>query len=248
MAKPTGRPKSGLWKYVTYDKEENQSTCKVTLEDGTVCGHTMNGKWPTNIMKHLDKEHKEIAKEIRELKEKLEAAKESAKLKMTNSSRKQGQLTLEAALSQSNPYSVDSNKYKMITRKVAIFVASANVPNRLVEDPQFKQLLMELDPRYVVPSRTVIMKEIAKVKTAMKEAISKYIRSARKIHITGDIWTKRGMTSSYLGLTAHFVSAQETHKAVLAVRQIFGSHTAENIIDIFVKVLKEWDIPAEKIG
>ena len=67
------------------------------------------------------------------------------------------------------------------------------------------------------------------------------------MHVTADIWTKREMSSSYLGVTAHFIAFEKVHRATLAVRQIDGPHNAENISDTKKKVLLEWDIPAEKV-
>lgn len=40
--------------------------------------------------------------------------------------------------------------------------------------------------------------------------ISTYIENANAVSITCDIWSKKGLTSLYLGVTAHFYSKTET--------------------------------------
>lgn len=70
-----------------------------------------------------------------------------------------------------------------------------------------------------------------------------------KVSVCTDIWTKRGMTSSYLGITAHFFSKfdHRKHIVALAVRKLCHPHTAENIRQILEEVLEEWEIPITKL-
>ena len=69
----------------------------------------------------------------------------------------------------------------------------------------------------------------------MTAKIMSYITHAKKVSFTTDIWTQRGMSSSYLGVSAH----HNTTKAMLAVRKMEGSHTGENIRLVFERVLEE---------
>ena len=54
---------------------------------------------------------------------------------------------------------------------MAIFIGSTNVPISLVENMEFQSLLEAIDPRYPVPGRTLIAKEIDKVLFVMKTNI-----------------------------------------------------------------------------
>ena len=71
---------------------------------------------------------------------------------------------------------------------------------------------------------------------------------APKIHFCCDIWTKKGMTESFLGIVAHFFAKDRKHTATLAVRNVIGPHTGCNIISIFKSVLEEWKIDKECVG
>ena len=92
----------------------------------------------------------------------------------------------------------------MITRKLAIFVGSSNVAYRIVENFEFRDLLTTLDPRYPVPGRTALGKQLSCVLIELKAKISAHLESANKIRICCDVWSKKGLTSSYLGVTGHF--------------------------------------------
>ena len=65
-----------------------------------------------------------------------------------------------------------------------------------------------------------------------------------------DIWSGKGMTQSFLGITAHFFTKSD-HRwcvATLAVRALPSPHTAHCIEELVRNVLQEWDIPIGKIS
>ena len=100
-----------------------------------------------------------------------------------------------------------------------MFVGSSNTPNSIVENTEFQQLIKSLDPRYPLPSRALLGKELDKVLIDLKTTIHTYLAAARKVSLCADIWSKKGMTSSYLGVTAHFLSSRDhrKHSTTLAV-------------------------------
>ena len=84
----------------------------------------------------------------------------------------------------------------------------------------------------------------------LKAKISVCIQSANSVSICCDIWSKKGLTSSYLGITAHFSSNSYhcRHATTLAVRRLFTSHTAANIRSAVDEILEEWDIEPSKVS
>lgn len=100
----------------------------------------------------------------------------------------------------------------------------------------------------------------------MKETIKSSLSSARKINFCADIWSKKGLTSSYLGVTAHYFSPGDgsIRHATLAVRSMtyphtglyiiiyrssFSSITIGDAISVLMKlIIQEWEIPSEKVG
>ena len=114
------------------------------------------------------------------------------------------QLTLAQSLQSRMKYHRANDRYKSITWKLAIFIGTSNVPNSLVENLEFCDLLNTADPRYTPPSRTVISKEIEKILIKMKVKIGCYLEHAKKVSLAADVWSKKGLSSSYLGITGHF--------------------------------------------
>ena len=124
------------------------------------------------------------------------------------------------------------------------------MPNSIVENLAFKDLLHTADPRYKVPSNTVVSKELESVYIEMRAKIGCFLQQANKVGLTADIWSKKGLTSSYLGVTGHFFSWKDrrSHCVTLAVHRLPPSHMAVNIRLTIEAVLSEWDIPQSKIS
>lgn len=70
---------------------------------------------------------------------------EGDRLKRERSLKHYQQSTLKESFSQQCVYTKDSERYRAITRKLAIFVGSSNVANRVVDNLEFKDLLQTLD-------------------------------------------------------------------------------------------------------
>ena len=84
----------------------------------------------------------------------------------------------------------------------------------------------------------------------LKGKIASCLSDARKVNICTDLWTKKGMTLSYLGVTAHFFSQRDhrRHNVTIAVCRIPSPHIGEHIREIIDEVLAEWELPTNKIG
>ena len=103
------------------------------------------------------------------------------------------QLTLADTLRSKVVYNKESDCYRVICKKLAIFIGNTNVLNSIhvVENLEFKDLLHTTDSHFVVPARSVIGKEIDKVLIELKAKIGSYLLEAHKISICVDIWSKR---------------------------------------------------------
>lgn len=244
-----------MWKFFNFDETTGKSICQVQLSGEKPCGVDVPGKFPTNLKQHLSKSHPEEHAQVLRMEAAIKRAKEEAEAsKITGVSHKASataskQLTLSQSLSAGKHYKKESERYLTITRKLAVFVGSNNVANRVVETAEFRDLLHVLDSRYKVPGRAVITKEVEKVLIEIKAKASTFLQEASKVSICADIWSKRGLTASFLGITAHFFSRKDhkRHCLTLAVRRMPSPHTADNVRDLVHKVLSEWNIPLNKI-
>ena len=155
-------------------------------------------------------------------------------------------MKLPEVISGGTVYDQNSDQYKLITKELAILIGSTNIPLHLVEHYRFKCFVQALNQRYKVPSRTKVSSEINRVIVDMKMAISSYISKARSINLCTDIWTKKGMTAAFLGMTAHFSSIKnhKRHHVTLYLLQEFHHLT---IADLVGKCLTDWEISEKKI-
>ena len=164
-------------------------------------------------------------------------------------------------------YAMDSEKQKVRNRELAICVGATSMPNSIVTNQHFRSLVQTLDPQYNMPSRTRLGVLIDKTVVHMKTNIQAVLQGARKINFCADIWTKKGFTSSYLGVTAHFFSPTDGHirHATLAVRHLPHPHTGllyiykphactcyftsvgECICNLTMQIIQEWGITSEKV-
>ena len=253
---PPGRPKrSSVWKYFSYDKDNNKSVCQleVTRDHGDcggpsveVCGVAIAGKYPTNLKNHLRTSH---CKEYQEMvvSEKEEQKKKQTSSKVVNVAK---QLTVVESLKGRPSYDRSSERYLKVTKQLAIFIGSTNVPNSIVENPEFRAFVKILDSRYPVPGRTLISKELDKVLVTLKQNIHALISQARKVALCADIWSKKGLTSSYLGVTAHFFSRKDhrRHVVTLCVKRTPSPHTAAHVREMVEEVLRDWELSTDKIS
>lgn len=251
----SGRPRrSPVWKFFEYDKAVDKSICQISTESDSskLCGQAIAGKYPTNLKQHLNKHHPVQYASLLQLEKEQELLKlhEEKIKKQFEMKPNPGQMTLQQSLKGKKEYDKESDRYKLIIRKLAIFVGCTNVPNRIVESPEFRDLLITLDRRFVAPGRASISKELDKVMADLKAKIVNALKDSQRVSICADIWTKKGMSSSYLGITAHFFTHSDhvCHRVTLAVRRMPSPHTGENIRQLVDHILTEWDIPLQKVA
>ena len=237
-----------------YEKDNNKSFCQVevTRDRGVeVCGVALPGKYPTNMKQHLRTAHNPQYQEM------LASEREEQKKKTQSSSKVRGklsasakQLTVAESFQGKPAYLKTSERYLTITRQLAIFIGGTNVPNSIVENEAFKSFVKSLDSRYPVPGRALISKELDKVVITLKQNMQALMSQARKVALCADIWSKRGLTSSYLGVTAHFFSRKDHRKHVvtLCVKRMPSPHTAVHVREKVEEVLRDWEFSADKVS
>ena len=246
MASTSGRPRvSSVWKYFKYDDDEKVSICQLQCGEKE-CGRKFKGKFPTNLKGHLKKEHLQQFEEVKDEEARKEITKKREKSSASCNSK---QPTLAETFCAKKAYHPQSHKSQLLNQKLAIFIGTTNVPTSLVENAEFQELLHQLDSRYSVPGRTKISKEIDKVAIKLKEEILLILARARLVNICADIWTKKGMTASFIGVTAHFFTTgdHKRHNITLAVRRMPSPHTADAVAEIVEAILAEWKIHKEKV-
>ena len=146
-------------------------------------------------------------------------------------------------------YDREDNRYKKITKVLALFVGGTAIPNSIGENEHFRYLVQCLNPLHPIPGQNSLSNEINVAYKNMKAQVELFLIEACAISLCADIWTKRGLSSSYLGVTAQFFSLKDRklHNVVLAVRSMSHPHTGDAIKSLVEDIVAEWEIPIDKI-
>ncbi len=144
----------------------------------------------------------------------------------------------------------NSPTHKHLTKLLSICFATNGLPYRLVESLEFKELLLALDKRYLPPNRRALAEEIAALTMNVESEVRQRIDGAFRLNVVCDIWSRKSLTESYLGILVQFYDgkSETIQRAFLALKLLKGSHTSENIFSSLNEVLVKWGIPEEKVA
>lgn len=224
--------KSKVWKHFGFyklpgktERDMRKGVCKLCRGLVTYCGNT------TNLQAHLARHHPTL------------------KLATVNpeppkpSSSGQQQQSIEDSL---NKLPSGSEKAKRITRSIGQFIAKDLRPYSVVENEGFRNLLYNLEPRYVIPSRkTITEKTVPNLYNEVVSEVKLSLRGAKRVALTCDGWTSRA-TEGYVTVTSHHITEDWSLRShVLQTRAMHDSHTGKNLADLLKDVATEWGINAK---
>ena len=102
-----------------------------------------------------------------------------------------------------------------------------------------------LDPRSTnaLMSRNTLKADVNKYFQTAKATIKESLSLARsRIHISYDLWTSPNH-KAMIAIVAHWTAEDyEVKTALLAIREVHGEHTGENIANVVYPAMKEYDI------
>lgn len=249
IGRPGPAATSIVWKYGRYDALIDKTICMVSVNNQP-CGAKLSGKSPSSLLKHL-RTHSSV-----KIDEKMKAAREERKRKAPLPSGLQLSIgegfSRMVAKSNVEPYSKSHPKQQKADKLLAIFIASTGAPKSTVEQEEFQEFLQELDPKYKAPSRKVITSKIDDIENSLKKKITLVLDETDCISaICIDLWSRKGLTASYLGITAHYFDqkSKSIRRILLGLERIDYPHTAERIVEKTNTVLIKWnlDLYSEKI-
>ena len=108
-------------------------------------------------------------------------------------------------------------------------------PFNTVDDPEFRNLLSALEPRYTPISSTTLTARVKELHQTSKATLKDQVQGLN-VAITHDSWTSRA-TESFDTVTVHFVDGDwHLQGYVLQTEKVEGSHTAENIAGKVIKI------------
>lgn len=118
-------------------------------------------------------------------------------------------------------------------------IVGCGLPISVVEHPQFKSFIQDLNPKLSIPTRqSLTYKILPQLAERKRKILLKTLNEAEHIALTMDIWTDRSC-HSFLAITAHtFLNCTPT-SGLLTFCSFSGSHTGVRIAAEIKKALEE---------
>jgi hypothetical protein len=114
-----------------------------------------------------------------------------------------------------------------------------------IESQSLHKIFEYLDPRSTnsLMSRNTLKADVDKYFETAKLIIKERLSVARsRIHISYDLWTSPNH-KAMIAIVAHWTGEDyEVKSALIAIREIHGEHSGENIANVVYPVMKEYDI------
>ena len=120
------------------------------------------------------------------------------------------------------------------------FIALSNVPFSIVEDELFKQYSFALNPKYSLPSRSTIVRNISTIyETAVLKAID-IITNVKYFSISCDFWSVKRL-GIYGLLILYFDDTTKSKKSILlSLKHVEYPHTGKRVLEITDSLLKKF--------
>jgi hypothetical protein len=123
------------------------------------------------------------------------------------------------------------------------FIASCNMPLRLVESQEFRAFLSYLNNdvnRWLNVKHDTIRTWVLRQFEIEKEKVKNQLAKSRtKIHLSLDIWTSPN-NKPILGVVAHYITDSSVlEHTVLALKEIEGNHKGENLVLVVMAIIKD---------
>ncbi|XP_050296176.1 E3 SUMO-protein ligase ZBED1 isoform X1 [Anthonomus grandis grandis] len=134
-----------------------------------------------------------------------------------------------------------------ITNAITYMIAKDNLPLNTVEKDGFKYLMKVVVPLYRPPSRHKMSTLIEEKYNFLSEIIRCRIQSLDSITLTTDVWTETQTTTSFLGVTGHFLLENKLNSITIGVYKLGERHTSEYLGQCLSNMCADWKIPHEKI-
>lgn len=116
------------------------------------------------------------------------------------------------------------------------------------EEEYFLKMIKALNPAATTISDQTVKPDIMKLFEERIETIKLMLSKVPgKLSFTIDAWTSKNFIP-FMAIRAHWINADWTYQTVIAdFSYIEGSHSGQNLCEIFVDCLKRFNIPLSKV-
>jgi hypothetical protein len=130
------------------------------------------------------------------------------------------------------------------------WIVFAHISFLQIENKYFRDLLTFLSSSFAsfLPSRNTFRNWVLEEFKTQKKRLRKELKKARSnIHFSFDLWTSSNFYAM-IAIVAHFIDSNGCRQTkLLAIRQLKGEHSGENIAEAILQVIKEYRI-SKRVG
>ncbi|QQP52124.1 zinc finger BED domain-containing protein 1, partial [Caligus rogercresseyi] len=150
-------------------------------------------------------------------------------------------------ITERNEKFCDPLKSEAITKKICNMISMDMLPINVVDGQGFQELIMFIEPGYLIPSRTTFT-SLLEVEHAKKKEELKKCLSASNVSLTTDCWTSLN-NESYITVTFHTITSEwRLFSGVLLTDNMAEKHTAENLAETLKKSVETWGLTGRVIA
>jgi hypothetical protein len=264
------QPSSWIWAHDAPDKPTHrQFHLDKDGREAWKCRYCLEKKWPLSVTyarsggtggptRHLHTKHR-ITKDVLEAEYDDSGAKSTQQSSTEPNSSRPGSI---AMVFQQQNETQRPRKRVRITKLEEVdpaylkelfqnFIIANSLSFRLCESASFRAFLVGINPcvdELLPTSHGTISAGLLDRYEVEKGKIRALLGSAlSRIHLSCDNWTCDNAGKAYMGITARFANNHGRHQLVLAIKELLGSHSGENMAEIFLQVAQDFEIH-DKIG
>ncbi|XP_011859700.1 PREDICTED: zinc finger BED domain-containing protein 6-like [Vollenhovia emeryi] len=134
-----------------------------------------------------------------------------------------------------------------LNEALMFMVVKDYLPLDFVEGLGFKYFSKKAVPLYKVPSRRNFTRLLDAKYNVLSARMQDIFSKIKEFNLTADIWTDTHTTTSYLGVTVHFLSGYEMMAATIGVTPLNASHDSQYISRMLEETCAEWNISKVKV-
>ena len=140
----------------------------------------------------------------------------------TKDSTSKGQQNISMAFLGASKYKSDAKEQRTKVDAVARWIGRTGLPVTTIEDEDFLEMMEIVDKRLTVPKKTKISNMIEAEYASEKQKFKQRLAAVRKVTIGLDMWSKKGLTASFLAISACYfcVERNEPEHILLTLEQI----------------------------
>jgi hypothetical protein len=138
----------------------------------------------------------------------------------------------------------DQQRFRLVA---VMWLVDNNHPLREFRSPSFREMMELANPAALAAlwvSHNSVSDFVMKLFSALQRRVVKAIKTASsKIHISFDGWTTKGGKRGYLGIVAHFATADgDVLDIPIDLPQLIGAHTGERLAEAITLTLTTYGL------